>query len=265
MQIKLFASDIDGTFLRDDRQFDQPRFQAQLDQLSAQGQHFVVASGNQLQHCVDVFDGVQGDLTYVAENGGLIMDSRGQVLHESLIALPLLHELLTYIDTTPGLIGARRSLSGRHGGYIRPQDDDPTMRYFLSDITIVNDLKDVDDHIYKANFSWEDGDANAHAAAINQHFAGRLRATVSGGNGLDVIPPHVNKAAGLAYLQDHWQISKAETAAFGDNGNDIEMLSDAVYSYAMLNAIPEVKRVANYVTALDNNHDGVLATLDLFI
>ncbi|KLD57488.1 hypothetical protein WP50_33450 [Lactiplantibacillus plantarum] len=70
MKVAIIATDLDGTFLRDDHQFDHHRFHDQMDQMNAQGQHFVVASGNQLQHCIDVFDGINGELTYVAENGG---------------------------------------------------------------------------------------------------------------------------------------------------------------------------------------------------
>ncbi|UWF32771.1 Cof-type HAD-IIB family hydrolase [Lactiplantibacillus plantarum] len=265
MKVAIIATDLDGTFLRDDHQFDHHRFQAQLDQMNAQGQHFVVASGNQLQHCIDVFDGINGELTYVAENGGLVIDNHGNVLAGSLIEPALYQELLVYVATEPALAGAEISVSGKQGAYIRPQDDSPIMRYYLSRLQVVPSLSAIDDHIYKATFSWQATDADAHAALINQQFAGRLRATVSGGNGLDVIPPHVNKATGLAYLQQHWHVAPSQTAAFGDNGNDLEMLREADYSFAMQNAITPVKEMATYLTSHDNNHDGVLATIDTLI
>ncbi|AVK60430.1 HAD family hydrolase [Lactobacillus sp. CBA3605] len=265
MKVALIATDLDGTFLRDDHQFDHDRFQSQLDQMNANGQHFVVASGNQLQHCIDVFAGIHGELTYVAENGGLVVTNDGQVLHESLLTRPVLHELLTMVMTDPVLATAKVSLSGKRGGYIRPQDNSAIMQYYLSNIKIVNDLMAVDDHIYKATFSWPGADANAHAALINTRFKGRLRATVSGGNGLDVIAPDVNKAQGLAYLQAHWQLTAAQTAAFGDNGNDLEMLREADYSFAMKNGILPVRQMAAYTTTHDNNHDGVLRTIATLI
>ena len=265
MNVALIATDIDGTFLRDDRHFDHDRFQAQLDKMNANGQHFVVASGNQLQHCIDVFDRINGEFTYVAENGSLVIDNHGHILHESLLAGALVDELLTYVATTPELAGASISISGKQGSYLRPQDDNEIMRYFLSKRHVIDDLTNIDDHIYKATFSWDDEQANLHAQMINDHFAGQLRATVSGGGGFDVIAPHVNKATGLAYLQDHWQVAPSATAAFGDNGNDIEMLSEADYSYAMKNAIAPVKAAANYETRFDNNHDGVLDVIDTLI
>lgn len=262
LKVALIASDLDGTFLRDDHGFDHARFQAQLTKMMANGQHFAVASGNQLQHCIEVFDKIDGEITYVAENGGLVIDNHGNVLSESLLTPTVLQELLTFVATAPELAGAGASLSGKNGAYIRPQDDNEVMQYFLSNLSVVDDLAAVDDHIYKATFGWQDQRAEYHADIINAHFKGRLRATASGYGGLDVIAPNVDKAFGLAFLQRHWGIAASQTAAFGDNSNDLEMLREADYSYAMRNAIPTVKAMANYETALDNNHDGVLDTID---
>lgn len=265
LEIGIIASDLDGTFLRDDHQFDRARFQAQLNRMNQQGQHFVVASGNQLQHCLDVLEGIQGELTYVAENGGLVVDNHGQVLHKSVLDPVVAQQLMQFVATTPELQGAQVSLSGEKGTYIRPEDDSPLMRYYLSNLHLVDDLTTVADRFFKVTFSWENVDPNVHADLINQHFAGRARATVMGGDGLDVIAPNVNKAAGLAYLQDLWQIPASQTAAFGDNGNDLEMLAEADYSYAMANAAAHIRDTANYVTAVDNNHDCVLDVIDQLI
>ena len=45
--IKLVASDMDGTFLRDNKEFDEPRFKRILHRMTQQGARFVLASGNQ--------------------------------------------------------------------------------------------------------------------------------------------------------------------------------------------------------------------------
>ncbi|WP_229564609.1 HAD hydrolase family protein [Pediococcus pentosaceus] len=60
MGIQLIASDIDGTFLNDQQDFDHQRFQAQLDKLNERKIKFVVASGNQMAHCQEVFAGIKG-------------------------------------------------------------------------------------------------------------------------------------------------------------------------------------------------------------
>ena len=52
--------------------------------------------------------------------------------------------------------------------------------------------------------------------------------------------------------------------AFGDSGNDQEMLEEAEYSFAMANAKESVKEVSNYV--IDSNNDqAVLDAIDWMI
>lgn len=52
MTIKLIATDMDGTLLRDDRTFDYARMEDLLDELDAKGIRFVAASGNRSESVV---------------------------------------------------------------------------------------------------------------------------------------------------------------------------------------------------------------------
>ena len=53
MSVKLIASDLDATFLRDDKTFNEALFQEVLDKLHAQDIQFVVATGNHVQKVHD--------------------------------------------------------------------------------------------------------------------------------------------------------------------------------------------------------------------
>ena len=63
---------------------------------------------------------------------------------------------------------------------------------------------------------------------------------------------------------DYYGISLDETMAFGDGGNDIQMLSHVGLGVAMGNARDEVKKYAKYVTS-DVDNDGISRALDKFI
>ena len=52
-----------------------------------------------------------------------------------------------------------------------------------------------------------------------------------------------------------------EVAAFGDGGNDREMLELAGHSYAVANASDEIKKVARYIIQ-SNARDGVLNAIE---
>jgi hydroxymethylpyrimidine pyrophosphatase-like HAD family hydrolase len=61
-------------------------------------------------------------------------------------------------------------------------------------------------------------------------------------------------------LQKALGVTPAQTAAFGDYLNDLEMLQAADLSYAVANAHPDVARVARY-TAPSNLEEGVITVL----
>ena len=48
--------------------------------------------------------------------------------------------------------------------------------------------------------------------------------------------------------------------AFGDGYNDIELLTRADYSFAVRNAVLEIKNIANYITR-SNDEDEVMKTI----
>ena len=57
-----------------------------------------------------------------------------------------------------------------------------------------------------------------------------------------------------------WNLTLDDLVAFGDGGNDFEMLKAAGLSYAMENGSDEVKKVADKI-APNNNDSGVLKVL----
>lgn len=77
---------------------------------------------------------------------------------------------------------------------------------------------------------------------------------------VDVIPEDGGKAVGIKTILDHFGFSQGETMAFGDGGNDIEMLEYVKYGIAMGNAGEKVKKSAVYVTD-DVDCDGIFNAL----
>ena len=65
-----------------------------------------------------------------------------------------------------------------------------------------------------------------------------------------------NKAAGIRRMLKLLGGDPKEVVVFGDNWNDISMFSDEWTNIAMGNAIPELKKIADYVTAR-NDEDGI--------
>lgn len=96
---------------------------------------------------------------------------------------------------------------------------------------------------------------------FRKRLEGKIEPTTSGHGSIDLIVPGCHKASGLKRFVERWGISPEQCVAFGDGGNDIEMLQYCGHSYAMENASENVKSAARYVCPA-NDEDGVLSVLD---
>lgn len=81
---------------------------------------------------------------------------------------------------------------------------------------------------------------------------------------LEVMKKGMNKAAALKKIADSVNIPKERIIAFGDEGNDIEMIDYAGVGIAMENATEELKKIANYVTDTNEN-EGVRKFLEQYL
>lgn len=77
----------------------------------------------------------------------------------------------------------------------------------------------------------------------------------------DIIAKGTSKVTGIGKICQHFGIKREETIAFGDGGNDIEMLQWAGIGVAMGNAEEKVKKVADYVTS-SVDEEGVLKAVE---
>ena len=76
-----------------------------------------------------------------------------------------------------------------------------------------------------------------------------------------MILPEIHKAHGLAELGQVLGISLSDMTAFGDGGNDLEMIKEVGDGVAMSNADPAVLKVADHTTT-SNNEQGVLTYIE---
>lgn len=77
---------------------------------------------------------------------------------------------------------------------------------------------------------------------------------------IDIIPSTGGKQNGIQKVLDYYHLSQAETMAFGDGHNDIDMLTFVKYGIAMGNATKELKDIADDITD-DIDYDGIMNAL----
>ncbi|MBQ9840979.1 MAG: HAD family phosphatase [Erysipelotrichaceae bacterium] len=80
----------------------------------------------------------------------------------------------------------------------------------------------------------------------------------------EIVNANVSKASGIKAICKELGITMDEVMAFGDSGNDIDMLNAVGYGVVMANGSSEAKAVAKYET-LSNEEDGIAYFIEKYI
>lgn len=88
-----------------------------------------------------------------------------------------------------------------------------------------------------------------------------VNVTMAGEHTVELQPPGIDKASGLAVAAELLDVAASSTIAFGDMPNDIPMFAWSAYGVAMADAHRELLAVADEVT-LSNESDGVAVVLE---
>ncbi|MBW4080636.1 Cof-type HAD-IIB family hydrolase [Paenibacillus sp. S150] len=262
MKIKLIAADMDGTFLDEKKSYNQEWFKRLYALMKVKNVRFVVASGNQYYKLKSIFEEIQDELAYVAENGAYVIDGT-EVLFTGEIPPDhvrlIVEKLNQYEDISAVMCGV-------DGAYVLESSSAEfynLMCQYYPRLKKVNAFGQVNDQIFKFAIITPDISTEGvekYLPLLMKELNGIVDPVTSGHSCIDLIIPGCHKASGLERLLERYGIQPDECAAFGDSGNDIEMLKLCKYSYAMENASPEVKAVVNYHTVSNNEH-GVLKVI----
>ena len=82
---------------------------------------------------------------------------------------------------------------------------------------------------------------------------------------IETIKKGCTKYNAISELANYLNINNNEIIAFGDGLNDIDMLKKCGTGVALSNALPVVKENANFITAYDHNHNGVIEFLKVYL
>lgn len=93
------------------------------------------------------------------------------------------------------------------------------------------------------------------------YATGLFEISSSLGRNLEITDISADKGKALMSLCEHLGISTSQTIAFGDGGNDVQLLKAAGSSVSMGNAVPEARAAAKFST-LSNLMDGVAAYIE---
>lgn len=130
-------------------------------------------------------------------------------------------------------------------------------KHYHENIQIVESLADIDDTIIKITANLFPEKLDEGAAWLNQALPD-LTAVTTGFEAIDIILKGVDKGVGLEKLCDKLGLTSENVLAFGDNLNDLEMLTFAGQAVAVANARPEILEVADQV--IGHHSEGAVLT-----
>ena len=268
--LRLAAVDMDGTLLDDDKNFP-PGMDELLDQMDERGVTFAPASGRQVWTLIDMFPGRPG-MTVIGENGGIVMRD-GVEVSSHPVDTPTVREVIRLVreaNSGPDGIDGGLVMCGKQFAYVERTDEgfvEGVMPYYhrtkrVEDQNAIIDAIEagqIDDAIVKLAV-YVIGPVEPLAQATLANFADTHQYAISGANWADLQIRGVDKGSAVRDLQRFLGVERAQTAVFGDAGNDLSMMSEGDLSFAMANASADVVEAARFV-APSNNEAGVAQVL----
>lgn len=238
--IKLIASDLDGTLLQNNSQSISKRMLEIIKQLHERDILFVAASGRQYPNLYRLFEPVSKHMAFICENGGLV-----KYQDKVVSKISMERELgIKLIEDIWNADGCEVLLSGENTSYLKPKTESYLHRMkdiVKNNVTVVDDLYQVKEDFIKISVYEESGIVSGHGSYFTNKWQNELKCTISGHGWLDFTAPTVNKGTAISTLMDKLSIHASETMAFGDNYNDLEMLSFVEHGYVMENAVEDIK------------------------
>lgn len=259
--ISLVATDLDGTLLHTDGTVTE-RTREALTAVEARGVTVVFVTGRPIRWMDDLWEHVGGHGLAILSNGAILYD-----VHEREVrtARPIPVEVGLKVagilrEAIPGTTFAIERIEGfaKEDSYLPRLQPPP-------DITSGPLEAILDDTAVKLLARHDEMEPERFWGEVESHVGHLVTTTWSSVGALvEMSAAGVSKASTLALLCRDRGIDPTQVVAFGDMPNDLPMLAWAGTSYAMANAHPSVRALADH-EAPSNDDDGVAAVLgDLF-
>ncbi|MBE6577704.1 MAG: HAD family hydrolase [Ruminococcaceae bacterium] len=243
--MKLIITDLDNTLLTSDKNISEYTVRV-LEECRKQGHMLAFATARSEASITRFVEMLKPNV--IVSNGGAVIRSGGEVIYQNLMSAQDVSKIiemffaftdgkgLMTLDCEDGYYcNFRPSDADRYGGYV--QTDFKEFKCCAHKITAGLERDE-----------WAEKIAKACPDCTVVSFTGEIWRGISAKNS--------DKGTALSVLVSHLGIGAEDVIAFGDDTNDIGMLKLAGTAVAVLNAIDEVKAVAEYVTD-SNDQDGV--------
>lgn len=237
--VKIAFFDVDGTLIDMNTKKVTPNTLEALRRLRERGVLLCLATGRS-PRALPRFDGVEFD-AFVTFNGSYCYDRAGTVIYSA----PIPPKDVATILANAASLGRPVSVDTKDRLVANGKDKDLVDYYAIAGLEV--DVADDFDAVAAGEvFQLELGCRKADWPHLLRGAPG-AQIAAWWDRAVDVIPTAGGKATGVERTLAHFHLDPAQALAFGDGGNDLEMLKLVGHGVAMGNAAPEVQAAVGEV------------------
>ena len=270
MKKRLLFMDLDGTLLNDEKQITDGK-RAALDRLLERGHGAIITTGRPLKSAMD-----QAHLLGMDRPGCYLIAYNGAVIYDWAQEKQIFSRSLPYsaVNRVVDLANARGEHVQTYDTWkvlVEKRCDDAAVRRYCGligmEFRVIEDVRaDLTEEPVKClviNYAEKSGLLKIQDW-IRENMGAEVDCFFSCDQYLEVVPKGMSKGEAVKMLSQMMDVEITETVSVGDAANDLSMIEAAGIGVAMANATQEVKAVADYITTLDNNHDGIAEVVERF-
>lgn len=256
MEKFLIALDMDGTLLNSSLKIT-PFTKKILKYLKNQGHIIVLVSGRPKRSLLDYYNELELDTPLVCYNGAAIYKMKTN-FPEYELKYNL--EDVLYCYNSIGKENIINAMCETDKKVYLLKDNQTFDRWFNRNglEVIEGDFnKTLKENTLSMIFNLEDEHIE-NIRAISKKLKNEAKIRIwSGGHFVEIYYPKNNKFFGIQKLIEYYNLDLNHVIAFGDAGNDEEMIKYVKYGICMNNGDEEIKKCAFDVTHFDNDNDGI--------
>lgn len=269
-QIKLVVFDVDGTLVNDEGIIGEKSL-GLIKELMNYDVKISLASGRLHSALVEIAEIIGTSTPLISLDGALIKDKQGnQVIHQSgirkkivnlsvelaekyFVNVALCHSEAIYYTENHSLIPM---ILDKFGALYKEVDSYKNYINNTLEIVFAGDNRRTMEYLRdRLSFPFAFGTSVSFFRSHSHDNIYYLEIKKSGST----------KAKGLERLLKHLKLSQQNVMVVGDWYNDIPMFETKSFKVAMANAVPELKRMADFVLSKSNNEDGISEILEALL
>ncbi|WP_414842075.1 Cof-type HAD-IIB family hydrolase [Enterococcus saccharolyticus] len=268
--IKLITSDMDGTLLDAEMRISQENIEA-IQYAQSKGIEFMVATGRNRFEALPALEEAGVDCAMITLNGAQVFDQEGNEVFSAPIDLQTTQAVLDILDEHQ----IYYEVSTNKGTYSESKEQRienfaahiaETMPHLTHKMAIamtvarleflpihfIDNIRELimqeDITVLKIICFHKEGALYLGPAAKKINVYDELIITSSSENNIEINHRAAQKGIAVGHVALNRNIDMQDVMTIGDNLNDVSMIQAAGVSFAMGNALPELKEYAKYVT-----------------